>query len=373
MKDLKTTYFVPVFALLLTSAGCSSEGDDDGSGGSGATGGGTTAGTGGTPGAGTGGSTGGSASGSGGTGGSGMCNSSLIIADEVNNYQFSSTLTLPSVTVKPMTEIHFEWGGLTKDFLNHDVNPMTGIENINVILWQLPEAELAQKLNDDSLDAQDGQPPAVLNTMGATSADLFDFKTVAGDVIPQETFDEYLDPAEFPPAMNTYTAILAVGDLAGDSEVKMLQAFKLDPASTNSTVTITNASTTLMYDAKLGLLQPTLIPAGNGAIEIDWGDVETNAMGAEFLPTQITRARVAHYNETPAELEDKFLDLELIATATYEAPVLSGTSIMLNELKNEGGQAFPGIDGQGTWLVALFCGVCRNPAPWYLTVLKPCN
>jgi hypothetical protein len=371
MKELRTTYFVPVFALLLASAGCSGEGDDDGSGGSRTTGG--NAGSGGMPSAGTGGSTSGGA-GTGGSGGSGVCNSSLIVADEVNNYQFSSTLTLPSVTVKPSTEIHFEWGGLTKDFLNHGLNPMTGVENINVIVWQLPENELAQKLNDDSLDAADGQPPAVLETMGATSADLFDFKTVAGDDIPQETFDEYLDPAVFPPATNTYTAILAVGDISGDNEVKMLQAFKLDPASTNSTVTLTNDSATLAYDAKLGLLQPTLVPAGSAAIEIDWGDVETNAMGAEFLPTQILRARVAHYNETPAELEDKFLDLELIATATYEAPVLSGTSIMLNELKTESGQTFPGIDASGTWLLALFCGnMCNNPAPWYLTILKTCN
>ena len=37
------------------------------------------------------------------------------------------------------------------------------------------------------------------------------------------------------------------------------------------------------------------------------------------------------------------------------------------------GKAFTGISTSGTWIVALRCGSCRNPAPWYLTVLKPCS
>jgi hypothetical protein len=37
------------------------------------------------------------------------------------------------------------------------------------------------------------------------------------------------------------------------------------------------------------------------------------------------------------------------------------------------GAGFPGIDDTGTWLVGLICGNCRNPAPWYMTILKPCS
>jgi hypothetical protein len=35
------------------------------------------------------------------------------------------------------------------------------------------------------------------------------------------------------------------------------------------------------------------------------------------------------------------------------------------------GNSFPGVDSNGTWLVALLCTNCRNPAPYYLTVLEP--
>jgi hypothetical protein len=40
-------------------------------------------------------------------------------------------------------------------------------------------------------------------------------------------------------------------------------------------------------------------------------------------------------------------------------------------LVDDAGNSFPGIDSTGTWLVALICTNCRNPAPYYLTILKP--
>ena len=42
-------------------------------------------------------------------------------------------------------------------------------------------------------------------------------------------------------------------------------------------------------------------------------------------------------------------------------------------LKDKNGASFAGIDGTGTWMVALVCGNCRNPAPLYMTILKPCS
>jgi hypothetical protein len=44
-----------------------------------------------------------------------------------------------------------------------------------------------------------------------------------------------------------------------------------------------------------------------------------------------------------------------------------------SSLKDKSGNKFSGIDGNGTWLLALQCGGCRNPAPLYLTIFKPCN
>jgi len=47
--------------------------------------------------------------------------------------------------------------------------------------------------------------------------------------------------------------------------------------------------------------------------------------------------------------------------------------VNLSTFTNESGQPFTGIDDTGTWVLALSCGDCRNPAPWYLTILEPCS
>jgi hypothetical protein len=68
-----------------------------------------------------------------------------------------------------------------------------------------------------------------------------------------------------------------------------------------------------------------------------------------------------------------FLDLELISTGMWRGLVQSGEKLSLTALQDANGQPFTGIDGTGTWILALNCGDrCANPAPWYLTILKPC-
>ena len=47
------------------------------------------------------------------------CNGATILAKEANDYSFSSTITLPPVTVKQMTNLTFDWSGVSKDFLGH--------------------------------------------------------------------------------------------------------------------------------------------------------------------------------------------------------------------------------------------------------------
>jgi hypothetical protein len=99
----------------------------------------------------------------------------------------------------------------------------------------------------------------------------------------------------------------------------------------------------------------------------------TNGLGRDFTEGYVTSAVVGHYTQTPAQLESQFLDLDRIAIATYRADLASGSVLDFTTLKDANGAEFPGVDEDGTWLVGLFCGNCRNPAPWYMTILKPCS
>lgn len=312
-----------------------------------------------------------------GTGGSGSC-STMIVATECSDYAFSSTLSLKPTPVKPMTELMFDWGSLTHDFILHKLDAKADVDQILMFLWKLNQSDLQTKVNDDSLNGTDlvgGAPLSYMTDHSTTQAGLFTFKLASGMTIPTETVLQRLDPGMYPPDRYTYTLMAATGTDPGRG-VRMIQAFKLDSSSNNTTVKLDNDSTGLDYKANLHSLQPITIPSGQAGIKLEWGGLKTDALaipGMDFDPTSITRVLVGHYTQSPTELETKFLDLDLIATDLYEGPAASGTSIDFSTLKTASGKSFSGIDDSGTWLVALRCENCRNPAPRYLTILKPCS
>jgi len=168
-----------------------------------------------------------------------------------------------------------------------------------------------------------------------------------------------------------HTTILLGAALAASSSIAACGGG--DGPSTNTTVKLTNSSTTLTYTANLHSAMPTGVPTGTAAIMLDWGMMTTNALGQPFVTTNITSALVGHYTQDAAYLESHFLDLETLATTLYRGTIPSGTVVDLSMLMTTGGQAFTGIDDTGTWLIGLECGNCGIPAPWYLSVLKACG
>jgi hypothetical protein len=301
------------------------------------------------------------------------CSGANVVANEKNNYAFTSTIVLPPVKVAPLSNLTFDWSGLSRDFLGHPINPATDVVQAIMMIWALPRADFETALNADELYPADlvVSPPLVHPIAGATSARLHDFM-VNGTAVTMEMFDAYFDVSLFPPATSTFVVALQSGTEIG-RDILMLQAFELDAASTSTNVSITDTSTALTYRANLHDLTITGVPGGTPAMTIDWLPMKTNALGAEFKENYITNAVVGHYTQTPAELEAKFLDLDRIATATYTADVPAGSTLDFTTLRDENNAAFPGIDDNGTWLIGLVCGNCRNPAPWYMSILKPCS
>ena len=177
------------------------------------------------------------------------------------------------------------------------------------MLWKERLAEFQTNLNADNLLASDlivSPPPSVEPTGGKTSAMLYDF-TIYGTPVSSSDFNTYFDPSKYPPASNTYLAAIQTGTNLGTG-IRMLQAFQLDTGSSNSTVSLTNSSTKLQYSANLHSLRATGVPANTPALTLDWGAMKKNALGAEFITTNITSAIVGHYTQTPSQLESQFLD-----------------------------------------------------------------
>lgn len=359
----------PILAAFLTvaAAACGSNGSNGGSGGASGSGGG-------------GGGAGGGAGGAG--GGSVTCNGTSLTATEASNFKFESTITLPMVKVKPNTALDFDWSQATSDLIGHSVDPRKDLNTILVFLWSLNIDDLQTKLNADALQSKDMrvQPPISLTTDGnTTSTNLLKFTLngspigADGGLVSVDTVMKFFDPATYDPAKHTYTLMAAQGKILGQG-TKAIQAFQLDSNSDNTKVALTKDSIKLDYKADLHSLTPMGIPAGNANISLNWGKVAKTSMGQEFISSDITHAILANYSESPTELETKFLDLEIIAKKLYEGDIeTADPKVDFSALKDKSGNKFSGIDSNGTWLLALQCGGCRNPAPLYLTIFKPCN
>ena len=359
--------------LAVTMSACSSNGGGGGNGGSSTGGSSSSGGAGGNIGS----STGGSGSSSGGAGGgtsSGTCSGTTVVANEANDYSFTSTITLPPIKVKPNSELTLDWGGVTADISRHAVDPKKDITLVTVLAWDIPLSLLEDEMNKDTAQSRDlvVVPISYPTDGNATSASLFDF-TLSGTVVDHATILGYFDADAYPPDANTYTLMASIGTTPGEG-IKMIQAFLLDPTSTNTTVKVASDSTQLAFTANLKDLTPTWIPSKQSAITLDWSSMKTNALNNDFTSGKIQRVLVGHYTLTPAELStDKFLDLETLATELYIGNIKKGSKIDFSSLVDNNNKSFSGITNDGTWLVALQCTSCHNPAPWYLTILKPCS
>lgn len=300
----------------------------------------------------------------------------MLTATEAADYTFTSTLSFPPISVAPDSELTFDWSGLTTDFLGHPVDVSTEIDALNVIVWTLTQSELEQNINNDTLDQADVAVAAIHNPEGgATSTTLFNLLSAAGEPLTEEQILPFVNVDNYPPESTIYTAMPATGTKLG-AGTRMIQSFKLDPASSNTEVVIGDDSTALSYDVELEGLDTYAIPTGDPDVAIEWKDLTTNGLGQEFKPTEITRIAVARYDAAPADLEGIFLSLvnydgSVNADQLWQADVETGTCFSLADLTDESGGAFAGIDDTSTWMIALFCGSCQNPAPWFLSFLTP--
>jgi hypothetical protein len=321
--------------------------------------------------------------GSGGTAGSGTsatCDApdgQLFITDDTN-YSLPSTLRPKQAKLKDATDLEFDWGGLEHDFYGRDVDARVDIDLVLVSLWRLTPDELTKALQHDALSTNDSV--GVITTYPKddyTSQNLLAFD-YTGNPIPEGDIWRYFDTQDpdfhYPADTHTFLVIAETGTVLGKGG-RMLTYFTLDPASSETKLTIDDDSAQVAFDVELARARPVHVPSANPAITLNWGKMEKNALGNPYDWNQINDAVVAHFtNETLEDLENDFLNLESLAEGWWKGEVQAGKSIDLSTLSNAAGESFPGIDGEGIWLTALFCTInCGNPAPWSISILQPCH
>jgi hypothetical protein len=195
------------------------------------------------------------------------CTDGTMIANEANDYSFSSSLMLHPVTVQSMSDLTFNWGGVTEDFLGQPVNAATDLNTIFLLLVSLPAATFEMQLNGDTFATSSivipGPPPSYMPTGGVTTTTLYNNFTDANGAVDATMAAQYLDATTYTPSNSTFVIAAQTGTNMIGTGIRMLQSFEHDPTSSNTTVTLTNSSTTRQYTADLHSHHPDRGPGGN--------------------------------------------------------------------------------------------------------------
>lgn len=282
---------------------------------------------------------------------------------DTNNYNYEGILDFQSTALAP-GDFSFAWAGLTRDLQGHDLDPIDDIDNASVVVFRyLDQQQVLEGLAENTLEQASVGLFVSKKTEDGTELDLSELTLLGTDIDVEEHFTpESCDTDGY----CTWLLTLATGTTP--SVGTRVAAFVEPSAAASAThLDVTDDSSSVTVHADLQSLEPVAVPAGEPALEVDWSEITQSGQGVDIKSAAIDQIMVASYDLSLAELEEQFLDIELIANELWSME-FEGSSADLSEL-----QGFSGVDTDHTWILALRCSTCANPAPPVLTVLEGCE
>jgi hypothetical protein len=274
------------------------------------------------------------------------------------NYSFTTEIDADVVAVEDCpTDLTMDWSGLTTDLLGHEMDPTTDAELMRVVRFDNygPDEVLAAISANDLPQSEISGNVDYEPTAGETDAPLSAFNFNGTGIDPSTEVCESLGS----------TFMLTA--LTGLYQYRMLMFFAPSAGEANTEVTMDADSAALTFDATLG--STIQVPGGRDAV-VSWLGLTTDGQGNPFSLSNIDGLMLARYELTVEEMEERILDLQLIADEMYTADVGGLGEFELVNATDVDGNAFGGFEGDGLWLLGLFCSTCPNPAPLYLAVIE---
>ncbi len=293
-----------------------------------------------------------------------------VVLHDANNYAATASLSIPVVQTAPGADLRICWSSLAKDLRCHDLVPTIDIDN--VAFMQIPNVtrnEVAGELLVGQLDEN------LLRVYGDYHVDQTPTSTCAS--LSQFKLGEYVVPAtDYVADPNTtYLLLFATGTTPVVGSRSMLF---LEPTSASSVTAVdaVDACAANAFNFRATFGQPMPISQTDSAKwDLDWSQITRDSFANAVRFTKIDGVQVGFYqNLTAAELEARFIDIDLIATALYEVPVAVGARhVDLANARLRGtNETFPGFTRtDGVWAVAVRCSKCQIPEPVVFTVLQP--
>ncbi len=294
----------------------------------------------------------------------GGCGNGTVVLGDANNFSYVGDIDAPNHETVSGENVTICWDGMTDDIQCHDVDPASDPGLITLARFNnLTEAEIEQQLSNDELSQSElsgfltWEIPA-----GDTCAELEDFTLDGTPVVLSEQYYE---------GGGTYLMLLSRGTIPGQNIISMDFLVPLESSDVVE-MDVGPACATLDFSADLASAEPIELSSGGSSWVVDWGDVATNGLGNPIALSNIDRLLLGYYDGmSVADVEGSFLDLEIVASELYEMELFNTFEADLAETSGAGG-AFTGFEStDGTWVLALMCTTCSNPAPLFATVILP--
>ncbi len=288
----------------------------------------------------------------------------IAIAD-VNNYTSQASLTIPNLETAEGVDLDICWDDVTSSLRCHDLDPIADLDNVGLLRLNDPQDEVEQKLVSGQLLQSDINGYLEYNTDQQGTCTKLSAFNLFGTEVP--VVEQYVESSSL-----TYMLLFSTGTTAGVGAQAML-FLTPSSSSTNTTVAGQPGCGTLDFMADLASAEPVSMPA-NGPFAITWENLEHDSLGQPIVARKIDQLLIGFYQDmTVAQIEDQIFDLELMATTLWDLELTGGSSANLEHAVERGTNVpFTGFErNDGTWLLALLCSTCQNPAPVLLTVLEP--
>ena len=283
------------------------------------------------------------------------CTPDTIVLEDAQNYSFSTLLTADCQTVPAGEDSRVDWSGLTRDLQGHEMDPTAEVSEVRLVRFlSLTRDEVLERISTNSIDMADILETASYEpSTGETSAWMTAFDFYGTPVVPAKNV---VDDGR------TYLASV----LTGLYQYRMLTFFCPEDEAPANDVVIDSESADLDFDVDIAAGDP--IP-GDGT-EVDWTGLGTDGLDHAFPVSNIDGLLVGRYGQPIEDLEASFFDLETLADPAWSADVEGVGSWDLTSLETDEGIGWESFDVDATWLIALRCSTCTNPAPLFLGIVQ---
>lgn len=286
---------------------------------------------------------------------------------DANNYSYAADIEIGTVPTAIATDITAHWDNLDTDIQGHAITSCDDIDHLQVVWFQyLTLDELEEKVICNNIKGSDADVATTQDPEEEEPSDcqamLSETKVVGNAFIPEDYYAQ------------DYGVWLAQA-LTGSKNYRMVVALEPSADNTETDFSFENDSSVLDFSTNLHDLSAVTVPESALSYTVDWSGLVDGANADGCEPSQVYKADtlwLARFDSmTVAELEDQFLDLELIADEIWTTGAGAVTSADLGEaVSATDGSTFEGFSSDATWVIALRATTSVSPAPVFLTVLN---